>query len=296
MKVSEHGENALIRLLVKGMGTGAGVLVGPGDDCAVVECCGASQHGDVQLLKTDCVIEGIHYAPGLEPQRVGRKAICRVLSDMAAMGGEGRHALVTVMTPPDRSVDYWRGVYRGLGRVARRFGVEVVGGETSASRHAAISIAMAGCARRGKVVLRSGGKAGDVLFVTGRLGGSLARKHWAFEPRIAQGLWLAAEGRASAMMDLSDGLGADLPRLAKASGCGYEVEESAVPRSPGCSVKQALGDGEDYELLVAVPQEKARFVERAWKQKFPRLALTRIGHLLESPTTRPLSVGGFCHF
>jgi thiamine-monophosphate kinase len=294
MKVRDLGEDALVERLLLGLGSGDGVIVGPGDDCAAVQWPGAGGRGKALLLKTDCVVEGVHYLPALEPTRVGRKAMCRVLSDMAAMGGMGRYALVTVMTPRDHTVDYWRAVYRGLERAGRRFGVAIVGGETSASRCAAISVSMVGVVPRSQLVVRSGGRAGDVLFVTGRLGGSPARKHWAFEPRVQAGRWLAEGHFASAMMDISDGLAADLPRLARASGCGYEV--GTLPRTPGCTLAQAVGDGEDYELLIAVRPHKADALEQKWKRAFPRLALTRIGNLFEDPSCKNLPTGGFQHF
>ena len=100
-----------------------------------------------------------------------------------------------------------------------------------------------------RCVLRSGGRPGDALFVTGLLGGSLAGKHLDFTPRLAEARWLTQHFHLRAMMDLSDGLGADLPRLAAASGCGFELGE--IPCTPGCSRDSALGDGEDFELLFA---------------------------------------------
>jgi thiamine-monophosphate kinase len=117
------------------------------------------------------------------------------------------------------------------------------------------------------------------LYVTGRLGGSLEGRHLDFIPRVVEARWLTGNFRIHAMMDLSDGLAADLPRLAKASGCGYEISEEKVPRNRGCTVAQALGDGEDFELLFAVRPADAARLEAKWRAKFPRLPLTRIGAL-----------------
>jgi thiamine-monophosphate kinase len=157
----------------------------------------------------------------------------------------------------------------------------IVGGETSRSPGPAfIDVMVTGTVRRKDCLLRSGGAPGDVLFVTGTLGGSLRAKHLDFAPRLAEAQFLAREIRPSAMMDLSDGLAADLPRLAKASGCSFKVDLEAIPRTKGCSIEQALGDGEDFELLFAVAPRKAARLENAWRQQGFRLPLTRIGTLL----------------
>ena len=130
---------------------------------------------------------------------------------------------------------------------------------------------------------RGGGGAGDFLYVTGRLGGSLAGRHLDFIPRLAEARWLTEKFRICAMMDISDGLVADLPRLAKASGCGFEIAKEKIPRNRGCTVAQALGDGEDFELLFAVRPADAQRLEAQWCTKFPRLPLTQIGVLTRRP-------------
>jgi thiamine-monophosphate kinase len=160
--------------------------------------------------------------------------------------------------------------------------VEIVGGETARSPGGAfLSVALTGWVERGRCVLRSGGKAGDALYVTGRLGGSLAGKHFDFTPRLAEARWLTEHFRLHAMMDLSDGLGSDLPRLARASGCGFALGD--LPLSPGCSRENALADGEDYELLFALSPRHAARLELTWP--FPKLPLTRIGAL--TPPGKP---------
>jgi thiamine-monophosphate kinase len=140
-------------------------------------------------------------------------------------------------------------------------------------------VSVSGFVEPNRRVLRSGGRPGDDLFVTGRLGGSIAGKHLSFIPRINESRWLTANFAVHAMMDLSDGLGTDLPRLAKASKVGFEIEEGKLPLSPGSGISNAISDGEDFELLFAIsPRQRAR-LEAAWRKKFPRLALTRIGRL-----------------
>ncbi len=289
--LSSLGENAVLqRLLRQGLPTHEGLLVGPGDDCAVTT-------RDAQwdgLLKTDVVIEGIHFTCGTEPQRVGHKALARALSDIAAMGGVPEHALITLLVHPSRSVELLDGLYEGMNALARHYGVSLAGGETAALPvdGLAINVALTGRVEHGQAILRSGGKPGDILAVTGRLGGSFeSGRHLDFMPclKLARAL-VEARCAPRAMMDLSDGLACDLPRLARASGCRYELDISAIPCHEGCTPQQAMNDGEDYELLMA-------FAPRAWEearqQNLPR-PLTAIGHLLAEGGCE--LQGGWQHF
>jgi thiamine-monophosphate kinase len=248
------------------------------------------------LLKTDCLVEGVHYRLADAPARVGWKALCRTLSDVAAMGGEPLHAMISIFSPQDRSLAYWKSVYKGLSKAAKRFRVDIVGGETSRSRCAAISVAMIGRVQARHLVTRSGGRPKDVLFVTGTLGGSLAGRHLDFVPRVTEGRWLAARGYARAMMDLSDGLAADLPRLAVASKCGFSIDPAALPKTRGCDPRSAISDGEDYELLIAVAPRLVNHLRSNWKKMFPKVRLTAIGELTQ-PGTSPVELPrGFDHF
>ena len=184
-----------------------------------------------------------------------------------------------------------------MNKCARAFDCCIVGGETSsvpAGAPAMISVAGTGTAKRSEVTLRSGGRPGDVLFVTGRLGGSLRGRHLTFTPRLVEANWLVRNGPLHAMMDLSDGLARDLPRLASASGCGFLLEKDSVPRSRGITGEEALCDGEDYELLLAVSTRRAKQLESAWRKQFPKLPLSPIGSLTTGKESN-LS-GGWDHF
>lgn len=272
------------------------VHAGIGDDCAAVP---GKRRGLLALLKTDCVVEGRHFRPRDPATDIGWKAACRAVSDIAACGGVPRFALVTCVLPTARTGRWLDDLYRGLGRAARRYGFEVVGGELARTDGpAVISVAMTGEVPRREFVPRDGGRPADVLFVTGVLGGSLAsRWHLRFTPRVAEARWLAEKFRPRAMMDLSDGLAADLPRLAVGSGTGFFVDPSRVPRRHGASVQQALTDGEDFELLFAVAPSRAARLEAAWKKSFPRVRLTRIGNLAPRGITEGLGPArGFDHF
>lgn len=277
MKLRDVGEDRLLDQLLPTMEQNSGVVLGAGDDCALVE---SGKPRLLNLLKTDCLVEGIHFAKNTRPDLVGWKAVARPLSDFAAMSGLPRFALVTLIVPATKDISWVRKLYRGIEKAARKFEVAVVGGETSNIKGpTVISISVTGFVEQSRWVGRAGGKPGDELFVTGRLGGSLRGGHLKFVPRIAESRWLTKNFRIHAMMDLSDGLGSDLPRLARASGVGFEVDEVALPRNKGCTPDQAISDGEDYELLFAIsPRHGARLL-KSWRKKFPRLPLTRIGKL-----------------
>jgi thiamine-monophosphate kinase len=160
-----------------------------------------------------------------------------------------------------------------------------------------LSVVLSGSVSAETLVRRSGGREGDLLYVTGSLGGSLASgRHLTFEPRLREGRWLAEHGCVTAMMDLSDGLSHDLPRLAAASGKGYRVDLDRLPRAPGVSVEAALRDGEDYELLCAVAPERAASLEEGWARRFPETRLTEIGRFCSVEESEPLPEGGWDHF
>ena len=296
MKLSDLGENRVVAQLTRALARGADVRTGAGDDCAVI---GRPREARWQLLKTDAVIEGVHFLATEDPRRVGWKALCRALSDIAAMGGTPQHALITLAAPPTMDFAFVRGIYAGLRKAARHFGVSIVGGETARSPGPLfLNVALTGTVERTRCILRSGGKSGDAIYVTGTLGGSLAGKHLDFTPRLIEALWLTENFQLHAMMDLSDGLAADLPRLATASRCGFTLDESLLPKTKGRTTRQALTDGEDYELLFALSPRAALTLEAAWKQHFPRLALTRIGTLTatQHSTLNTQPPRGFDHF
>ena len=284
----ELGEDALIARLLRGFGGGKDLVVGPGDDCAVVD----PGRGRLRLLKTDAIVEDVHFLPETPPQKVGWKAVARVLSDFAAMGGRPEHLLVTVAVDAERPVAWLDGLYRGIRKCLEKHGGVLAGGETTRlPQGALISVAGEGSVARGELVLRSGGKPGDLILVTGRLGGSIAGKHLAFTPRLAEAAWLAKHLRPSAMMDLSDGLAKDLPRLAASSRCGLELS-GEIPATPGCGRAQALGDGEDYELLLTADPARWKKAAVAWREAFPKLELTVVGRLTEAGAGAALEGGG----
>jgi len=276
MKLHGYGEDRLVAELTRALATDENVRVGIGDDCAAI---GSRSAKTWQLLKTDCIVEGVHFQQDTAPEKIGWKAMARAISDIAAMGGLPRYALVTLGAPPETEVARVKAIYAGIRKAARTFDFRVVGGETSRAPGLFLSVTLTGEVDSARCITRSGGRAGDLLFVTGRLGGSIRGRHLAFTPRLAEARWLAGNFRIRAMMDLSDGLGSDLPRLARASGTGYEIFEEKIPRNRGCTMREAIRDGEDYELLFAIAPRDAARLEKSWHKKFPGLALTGIGVL-----------------
>jgi len=294
--MSELDEDELVARLAAGLGEGdEGVVVGVGDDCAAME---SADEEVYELLKTDAVVAGVHFSATDDSVKVGRKALCRAISDVAAMGGLPKAALITIALPKEFELATVEGWYQGLRGAAAIYGVALVGGETTSTvkGDAILSIAMTGRVEKSCCVLRSGARVGDLIAVTGKLGGSLASgRHLDFSPRLSEARWLVADElrRPNSMMDLSDGLAKDLPRLAKASGVGYRIDAGALPLHEGVDIAAALGDGEDYELLMTFSPQ--RMPDRdAWAAQFPDLLLTVIGEVTESIET-PLD-GGWDHF
>jgi thiamine-monophosphate kinase len=283
-------EFELIARLTKSLPTNKTVVAGAGDDCAVLDL---GVPDKLILFKTDAVVEGIHFTRETPPEKIGRKALARCLSDIAAMAGTPTAALVTIALPEKFDVELIAKIYDGLNEVAERFGVAIVGGETTTNpERILISIALLGTVPRGKQILRNGAKIGDAIFVTGELGGSLAGKHLDFEPRLEEARWLAENFSIHAMMDLSDGLAGDLRHILRASHVGAEILKSSVPISRAAKLRAkensaakppfiaALGDGEDFELLFTLTSKDAVKLLDGWKKQFPKLKLSCIGKIV----------------
>lgn len=286
-------EFELIAKLSASLPTNTSVRVGVGDDCAVLDL-GVPDR--FLLFKTDAVVEEIHFTAGTPAEKIGRKALARCLSDIAAMAGTPVAALITLALPRNFDVDRVEAIYRGMNALAAKYGVAIVGGETTENPdRIVISVALLGTVAKNKCVLRSGAKAGDAIFVTGELGGSRAGKHLEFDPRLNEAQWLADHFDVHAMIDLSDGLAGDLPHILKASGVGAELLSDAIGISrparvqarEGHSAKTpllaALTDGEDFELLFTVASADAVPLLDAWKKQFPELPLACIGKITAAP-------------
>lgn len=234
-----------------------GVLVGPGDDCAVLRDGGPAPSAGTGLLVTvDHLVEGRHYAVGTPLELVARKALARSVSDIAAMAGTPAWSLATAALPPGYPDADAAELVDHLNRFAEHWGCPIVGGDVATTTDGApvvLTVTVAGRAHatRGPV-LRSAARPGDVCWMTGALGGSLpSGRHLTFEPRLAEARHLAGTlgERLHAMIDLSDGLGRDAARVAAASGARIVLEAPRFPLHPGADLATAAGDGEDYELF-----------------------------------------------
>ena len=276
------GELKAIARIVRRLPGRVDVVVGAGDDCAVVRS--RSDRTQDLLLKSDPVIEGIHFKRDVSPAAIGHKVMGRVLSDIAAMGGEPCWALLDLVGPPGTSVKTLDGIYDGAAKLAETCGLAIVGGDLSQGPVLEIHAFAVGRIPRGQAVLRSGAKLGDVIFVTGTLGGSLQAKHLAFEPHLREGQFLRRW--ATAMIDVSDGMASDLRHIIERSRVGARIEAMQIPVSlPAWKMKgartpleHALFDGEDFELLFTIPARKVGDFLGAWRKAFD-LPCTPIGYI-----------------
>jgi thiamine-monophosphate kinase len=287
------GEFGLIARLTAGLSTRPDVLVGVGDDCAVLDL-----GGDQVLLATcDALLDGEHFLRRVAtPEQIGRRALAVNLSDIASMGGWPRFALVSLLLPADLPTAFMDGVYRGLRAEAEQYGAVIVGGNITGSATFGIDITLLGQARRGQALLRGGAQPGDALLMTGTLGEARAGVHLLLHPeidapapvaarlkaaqltpvpRVPEGRLLATSGAVTAMLDISDGLAADLGHLCEQSGVGARLDASALPipdavqdaaqLAEQSALEWALFGGEDYQLLfTAPPVAVPRLIETLW--------------------------------
>jgi thiamine-monophosphate kinase len=286
------GEEALLRLIRRWLGRASPrPPAGIGDDCAVLRPARGRE-----LLTIDPVVHGVHFDRRVPAREVGAKLFRRNLSDIAAMGGRPRAAVVALAMDGRVSLAWLAEFYRGLSRESRRHGVPVVGGDVARLAGSLVAtLAMTGeCP--GRVLTRAGSRPGDWLYVTGSLGRSLATgHHHAFEPRLAEGAWLAGRREVRAMMDVSDGLAKDLGAMTPRGG-SPALYGPMLPRRGRASVREALCDGEDYELVFSVAPGAGRAaLEKAWRRAFPRTRLTCIGRFARAGAVPPdaLKLGDF---
>ena len=290
------------------------VVRGAGDDCALLDL---GLKDRLLLFKTDAVVEGVHFTNDTPARKVGRKALARALSDVAAAAGTPVSCLVTLGLKKDFDPEYILQFYDGFNELARQHKMSVSGGETTRTTGAFfVSVALVGTVPRKRVMTRAGAKSGDAIFVSGELGGSIEGKHLDFQPRIEEAQWLAESFSIHSMMDLSDGLAGDLRRILHASKVGAELLSPAIPISRAAKLKAkmessakppllaALTDGEDYELLFTLPSKDAVRVLDGWKKQFPKTKLSCIGRITAEPGlrvrdntgVRELPQHGYTHF
>jgi thiamine-monophosphate kinase len=333
LKITEIGEFGLIESIRKELVTPReGVVKGIGDDCAVYE----SSPGRVLLLTTDMLVENIHFLWGsITPFQLGRKAIAVNLSDIAAMGGNPLVALISLGIPADREVEEIHELYRGMGDMCERYAVSIVGGDTVAAHgNLIVNVSLIGETDKREVLYRSGARPGDKIYLTGVVGDSGAglailrgeitppkplsthfiKIHNEPDPQIETGRAIAASRLANAMIDLSDGLLADLGHITQESGVGALLFENKIPLSPKLKgladytdrtpLHFALSGGEDYILLVTVPAQNMRAFERVYTKESTS-PLFQVGEIQEDKgirirredgSVKEIADKGFDHF
>ncbi len=253
--VSSLGEFGLIDVIKKYCPTNSKVIQSIGDDTAVL----AFDKATYQLFTTDMMVEDVHFTRLMPAKLVGHKALACNISDIAAMGGLPTFAVVSLGLPSKTPIRWVKDFYTGLGKVANSFNVAIVGGDTVKADKIVVNIALLGLVEKKNLVTRSNAKPGDYVMVTGLLGGSLkSGRHLSFTPKVNQAQFLVKNFKPSAMMDISDGLAGDLNHLLRLSKVGAVLYNEHIPCHKNCSLKQALTDGEDYELLFTLTPYNAK--------------------------------------
>jgi len=291
MKLQKLGEFGLIDRIAKKTKKGKGVVLGIGDDCAVLE-----HTKDKYLLVTcDMLVEGVHFLLNkATPSQIGHKALGCGLSDIAAMGGVARYAVVSVGLPKKLSVEFVDNLYKGIKTLADKFKVSIVGGDTNKSDKLVLDITVIGEVKKDKLVKRSGAKIGDFIFVTGALGGSIRGKHLSFTPRLKEANYLVNNFKLNSMIDVSDGISSDLNHILKQSKVGARLFLDKIPLSKYAkSVNNALNDGEDFELLFTLPKQEAKRLLRSKPKGLVKF--THIGEIVKKGKGA-IPAKGFRHF
>lgn len=303
-------ENDFVRQLKQRFPVLPPVEIGIGDDGAVLAASGSRT-----VVVTDMLLDGVHFDLQKTSARLaGRKAIAVNLSDLAAIGCRPTAAFVSIAVPrnlPDAS-SFLQQLYDGIEELTARYSITLAGGDTNSWPHPlAINVCLTGTPFGHKSILRSGARPGDVLFVSGPLGGSLhSGRHLTFEPALRLSEWLCANSDGHALMDLSDGLSTDLARMMEASGTAAIVDAAKIPIhsdvdaswSQDRRLAAALGDGEDFELLFCVdPAEAAQLPHRAAEAGFRLYPIGEVlagaGCQIRHPdgSIQPLSNRGWQH-
>lgn len=231
--INKLGEFGLIERIKKTIRNDSSVIKGPGDDCAVTKLDGKNY----QLLTCDMLAEGVDFTRKDDPYLVGRKAIAVCLSDIAACAGLPRHCLISLGLPRNTSVNLVDKLFRGMRDIAKKYSVNIVGGDLSRARQIIINVSMCGVVEKKNLVLRNGAKKADIIFVTGTLGGSIFLKHLEFTPRLKEARYLVKNFKVNSMIDISDGLLQDLGHILDSSNAGAMIYEDLIPLSKSAKIR-----------------------------------------------------------
>ncbi|MFH1191726.1 MAG: thiamine-phosphate kinase [Candidatus Omnitrophota bacterium] len=265
MRISDIGEFGLIKRFQQRIKTGSCVIKGSGDDCAVLEW---DKH-NYQLFTTDMIIAGVDFKKNENLVFVGRKSLAISISDIAACAGIPKHAVVALGLPRNMKVSQVDLLAKGIFDLAKEFNINIVGGDISAADKLIINVSMLGAVEKNKLCLRQDAKANDLIMVTGEFGGAIKGKHLKFTPRLKEARFLVDNFKIHAMIDVSDGLVADLGHILKQSSVGAVLYESLIPLSKQArDIQEALCSGEEFELLFTATRDQASKIIKSAKYRF----------------------------
>ena len=301
--IESLGEFGLIREIEKWVPRAKDIVRGIGDDTAVFRISG----GKYQLFTIDTIVEDVDFRlRQVRAEEIGWKTLGINLSDIAAMGGIPKVAVISLTLPPKTSLQFVKSFYTGAQKLARKFKVSIVGGDLSKGAKLSATVAVLGEADPKRTVFRTGAKIGDFICVTGTLGGSILGKHLNFTPRLKEGEFLARHG-VSSMIDISDGFLQDLNHLVRKPKMTFMISEREVPVSQAAlrlargnkrkALNHALSDGEDFELLCTLSPEKFRKIRKNWRRQFS-IPLTAVGRVVYDSGAKEFQRKnlGFQHF
>ncbi|MFH1854457.1 MAG: thiamine-phosphate kinase [Candidatus Omnitrophota bacterium] len=264
MILRDLGEFNLINRISRRVKLSANVVKGIGDDTAVLKY----KKDRYLLFTTDMLLEDKHFLKRSGGYLIGKKSIAVNISDIAAMGGIPLAGVISLGVPPSLGVDFVDRLYRGIKEMARKFKIDLVGGDTISSEKIVINIALIGEVEKKNLVLRNGAAPGDVIFVTGEIGGSIKGRHLNFTPRVKVARFLVEKYKIHSMIDISDGLIIDLSHILESSSVGAVIYEKDMPVSRDAkNSKTAIRDGEDFELVFTVSKAVADRLVKDWPFK-----------------------------
>jgi len=298
MLISELGEFGLISRFRRPIKTDSSVIKGSGDDCAVIKF----DRKGYLLFTCDMITQGVDFLPGDDPYLIGKKAVNISISDIAACGGKPRYCLIALGLPKKAALTYIDRLAKGFFEACGKYKINIAGGDVSSADKLTIDVSMLGVVKKKDLVLRGGAKPGDIIFVTGSLGGSIRGKHLKFGPRLKEAQFLAENFKPTAMIDISDGLTQDLGHIMEESRAGAVIYEELIPLSAQArNLSEALYMGEDFELLFTLsPQEAKRLALKRLSVYKPIGQIMNKGYGLKiierSGKEKPVKPRGFRHF
>jgi thiamine-monophosphate kinase len=298
MLLKDIGEFGLIERFRKLIKTDSSVIVGSGDDCAVLEF----DKKNYLLFTCDMLVQGVDFTVEDDAYLVGRKSLAVSISDIASCCGLPRYCLISIAMPKGTTLNYADRLFKGMLGIAQKFKINISGGDISRARQVTIDVSMLGIVEKKNLVLRSRAKIGDIICVTGELGGSNLGKHLRFIPRLKEARFLAENFKINSMIDISDGLIQDLGHILKQSNVGAIIYEDLLPISKDSrNLNDALYMGEEFELLWTLPRNQAQ------KLLIKKLGnFSPIGEIISQKQglrlidkrgkEKPLAIKGFRHF